>query len=429
MFQIKIKNRLTSNLAIFGLTLLLTFPFPLINVYLLPFITLINIIFFNCNILNQKIIFSNKIYNNLRVIIKYLFFIFLFLFSSSLLNLIYLFVENNTLSSLEIKRVLTQLFSHLLYSIFIISGYLMFFHINHLLIKKVIIFGFVITLLICGYQYIAYNFSLPYVGVFVNDKVIGLRFSSLSLEPKMLSAYLILLIFYLIEILYTKVRRSISLFSLLTGTILLAFYFFIYTGSGLGVFSLTILLIILYFKLNYSKKLLYLTIVVCFLFFLLNIDITILGIREVHLGLLNNLSSFNILMLDDLIFLPLITFESYPINFSFGFGAGLMHFYALNFLDNATWVTGKESYIEGGISALMYIANYGFIFFSVFSYLFLKKAFTNIKLLKDRDNILDSFFLNSFILGLILTGNVSIPFFISIGWILARSVTFNNKYE
>jgi hypothetical protein len=37
------------------------------------------------------------------------------------------------------------------------------------------------------------------------------------------------------------------------------------------------------------------------------------------------------------------------------------------------------------------------------------------------DRFLDIFFINAFVIGAIISGNVSIPFYLAIGWVLCRA--------
>jgi uncharacterized integral membrane protein len=110
-----------------------------------------------------------------------------------------------------------------------------------------------------------------------------------------------------------------------------------------------------------------------------------------------------------------------PLSLLIGFGPGLMHFFASRYMDQATWLTGT-TYIEGNVGAIMYISNYGlFVFLALFVYVF-RKARQNFSLLGiESDRPIQMYILSSFVLGAAIAGNVSCPFYLSIGWILGTA--------
>jgi hypothetical protein len=98
-----------------------------------------------------------------------------------------------------------------------------------------------------------------------------------------------------------------------------------------------------------------------------------------------------------------------------------MHFFANRYIDLAVWLPGG-TYIDGNLSAIMYVSNYGLLA-SLFliPYVF-RKA---VRLVKASENSADRpihlYFLSTFVVGVTISGNLSGPLFLSIGWILGKA--------
>jgi hypothetical protein len=364
----------------------------------------------------------NRAFIDKKMIYFILFFIFYVLVISSVSIGILLSEKSDIVLSLVI-RFFKQFGSTILFCIQIIFGYFFSNYFSDKKVHDILNIGFLLTLIICFYQYFAVKFGLIYIGNYVVDKNLGIRYSGLCVEPKYLSTYLLLFAFYFLHRLsfFNKdVSLRLKLFELFK--IIAALFFFVLSGSANGYIAFIVLLVS-YVLFKGTKALISTIFIISLISYFIYpiIDLETIGLREVHLQLLKNISDFNILMLDDMIYMPIMTFEKYPFGFIFGFGPGLMHFYALDFLNYSTWITGKGTYIEGGLSLLMYISNYGIFFFLFFFSFIVCKAINNIRSSSFLKSPLEFYFFYSFVIGALISGNISNPFFISIGWILSRS--------
>jgi hypothetical protein len=148
------------------------------------------------------------------------------------------------------------------------------------------------------------------------------------------------------------------------------------------------------------------------------LDNELLLIRDSHRIILDNILSMELTYFDDLVALPLMAWINYPINLFFGFGVGLMHFYASEFFYLGTWIT-PERYIEGNFGFITYVSNFGLILYILFFIFMLLRIKTIIR--SNINNNLTNFFIYSFIVGFTIQGSMSIPLFLAIGWIIKQS--------
>ena len=141
---------------------------------------------------------------------------------------------------------------------------------------------------------------------------------------------------------------------------------------------------------------------------------------------MDNFGNLELSYLDDLIALPLMAWRDNIWNLLIGFGPGLMHFFAHAHMGSATWLT-DEIYIEGNVSSITFISNFGLIMFMILFVFFARRGWfiMNRKIELEWLSV-NSFFVSSFFVGALIGGNTSIPFFLSLGWILRWSVRRNS---
>jgi len=347
--------------------------------------------------------------------------IFLFGMSTSILSMTELISTNEAPMMEVFGRSGGQQLALMLSFLQVVCGYHMAISFSDHALRRVIILSFVVISLVAAYQVVAIKLGLPYVGKFVDDKFVGLRPTSLANEPKYLSGYLACMLYYLF-FLFFEARFTGRLWILVALVAALSFFIQAASANGfIAVFLLAVLLLLTQ-RMRWSF-LIYAVLTVAIGMALLSvaaIDLDALNLRGTHKDILENISSIDLTLFDDLIALPLLAWMENPWKSFVGFGPGLMHFFARRFIDQATWLT-DETYIEGNVSFLMYASNLGvFVYFLLL--LFLGRC--AIALVRtppegtSRSTAL--FFASVFTAGAIVSGNQSIPLFLAIGWILAK---------
>lgn len=302
----------------------------------------------------------------------------------------------------------------------VLCGYFLAQYYGETTIRRTIMIPFIIIVCVAGYQYIATATGLPYVGKYVNDRFVGLRPSSLAVEPKYLASYLSCIVFYLGYLFFESTRSPRLAYSL---GLIAGLYFFVAAASANGAMIFILLIVLMIFSLPIRWRFAIGALVIISLQAAsMRFEAEEFGLRGTHLDLIQNLGAIDLGLLDDLIALPILAWIDNPGKVIFGFGPGLMHFFAARHSDQATWWAG-DSYIEGNISLLMYASNFGVVLFGL---LLVSITLTAIALVRRPplgfNTSTSFFFVGTFIAGAVITGNISVPFFISIGWIFGSHV-------
>jgi hypothetical protein len=87
----------------------------------------------------------------------------------------------------------------------------------------------------------------------------------------------------------------------------------------------------------------------------------------------------------------------------------------------AVWLPG-DTYIEGNLSAIMYIPNYGLLVYLFLILYIFRRARQAVRLSEDNaDRPIHLYFLSTFVIGAAVSRNNSCPLFLSIGWILGHA--------
>ncbi|MBC7489092.1 MAG: hypothetical protein H7240_02845 [Glaciimonas sp.] len=309
-------------------------------------------------------------------------------------------------------------FSMLFSFLEVAAGYYLASHVSFTTVRKIVYGSFALMAFICIYQFLANLLNLPFVGNYVFDRFVGLRPSGLAAEPKNLSVYIVVLAFLLWEDrLEGKWAAAIRI-----GAICICVFLFLATSSGNGyVVAMLLMAVRLVMARAWNAIAVTVILTIGTYIFLDRFSLDDLGLRGSHSDLLKSLSDLDLLMFDDLIFLPLLAWRDNILNLLLGFGPGLLHYFAKAYISEATWVT-NDVYIKGNISVINYISQFGIVVFSIIFFLVFSKA-RRLLIVKvqNRDRALDIFFINSFVIGAFISGNISIPFYLSIGWILSRS--------
>ncbi|MFA5329307.1 MAG: hypothetical protein WC384_16050 [Prolixibacteraceae bacterium] len=313
-------------------------------------------------------------------------------------------------------RFVTQQFSMGLLFFQIYLGYQIALKLEPIEINKIFQKIIYFISFIAIYQIIANYTGLPYIGKYVMDSNFGLRISSLSGEPKHFSSILVLAIFSLKDRIMNDITKHKFY---LTIFLILLIYLFLRTGSGNGYLSLFIITIMSIYL--WRPKLL---LIACLIFsvgilwFLNNYEI--FNLRASHVMIIESIKSFKLSLLvwDDLVALPLMSWIKYPFFLVSGFGFNLNHFFAYEFMNYATWLDGIK-YIDSNISIISIISNFGVILpITLFIYI----TNSTQKILKtqasDEVKLMVRFAYYTFTIGLFVAGNVSILFFGSIGILL-----------
>lgn len=322
-----------------------------------------------------------------------------------------------------LQRSLTQLGSLSFFMFEAICGFHMALWLKPSQLRPLLVYPMLMTLLIALYQSTAIATGLPYIGRYAFDALVGLRPSGLAMEPKYLSSYLAIGATFLI-VDFIKNRRQLSKalsFTYLAMSATSAYYF-ISAASGNGALTLVIIILTYLLAFPTKKKMLFLVLMMAAIVSAYQaIDFDQLPIRSSHKGILENLSALDILMFDDLIFLPALAWMENISSVIFGFGPGLMHFFGAKYAAYATWLT-DETYIEGNLSAIMFISNFGLITFALLFIAMLRNSLHTIKRSRSKTWLpFDVWFLLIFMSGAFVSGNISTPIYLSIGWALARS--------
>ncbi|MDO8264241.1 MAG: hypothetical protein Q7T21_13615 [Gallionella sp.] len=321
-------------------------------------------------------------------------------------------------------RFFSQFAALLIYMFTIVCGYHMAVHFDIYRIRQAIYIPFLLMVSICVYQVFSESWGLPYIGNYVVDKFVGLRPSGLAGEPKYLASYLAVVFFFLLYELKAGKSRfgQFGYFIKLSG-LAAAAYFFLAAASGNGFLAFFVLLLVYFTRLRIWQQLVVGAAMVVILLWLgSQIAAGGLGLRGSHQDIIDNLGNLDLSNLDDLIALPLMAWRDNGWNLLFGFGPGLMHFFARRYMNFATWLT-DETYIEGNVSAITFISNFGLVLFATLFVFFAKRSWFTINSQSKLGSFpVNSFFVSSFFVGALVGGNSSIPFFLSLGWILRWSV-------
>jgi hypothetical protein len=237
---------------------------------------------------------------------------------------------------------------------------------------------FVLKLLVIlgVYQVIAIKFNLPNWAMYYDSNKIaydagfGQRISSLAGEPKYFAVVLSLLISYLF---YKLLTSSASRFDLVF--LFLSFICLYYSASALGYVATALALLIsfiwAYNNIATSRKLYVayvLMIFVCYILLFSKFDIYDIFSRASHKELLEGIA-FNldtVLIFDDLVKIPLLVWINHFYYIITGYGYGLLHLFALEFIGEASWYSVEMGYIDSNVGFISQVSNYGVVLFSVF---------------------------------------------------------------
>jgi len=351
--------------------------------------------------------------------------IYSFYFIYSILCFIFIFFYFSFSASSILIRFISQQFSLILLFFQIYIG----FQIAHRFkpndinrFYKIIIY----VLVFFGvYQFLAFQYGLPYVGLYAYDIDFGLRVSSLCIEPKYFSSVLVISFFYFIELIRNyRSNRTVKFFFLLL--IILLLY---RSGSGNGYLSFIILFLVNLYVWK-PRLILFTSLLVLFLCIWFVSNYELFNLRASHVIIIESIKNRQISFQgwDDLIVLPLMSWIKYPFFLIFGFGFNLNHFFASEFIQQATWLDGN-TYINGNISIIDFISNFGF-FLPIILFIYLtiktKKALTR-EVSRDLKSVIKLAYY-TFVVGFFIGGNISIPFFSSVG-MLFYYVVYDKDYE
>ncbi|MCO4781902.1 MAG: hypothetical protein KC646_06215 [Candidatus Cloacimonetes bacterium] len=369
------------------------------------------------------------------VIFPFLLIIFLITNLSSL----YLLVEKGVPFPSLVKRLVIQSFRFLLG---VLEIYLGFAFLNYIKTEQYLKLQYFLMRLLIGagvYQFIAFHSGgLPYWGLAINRSIIapsanyGIRPNSFIGEPKTFAVFAIVaLSFFLYMYMYEKI--SLSSF-VIWGA--LSLFCFVRAESGNGILGVVILLSIhfLISRVNYYFKAficcagLYLGYMVFSqpeLFFSRNLSVLIA---------FSNLD-FNTLLysMDDLILLPVLALIGNKICIFFGFGYGLLTFYANDYMEYSSWLikyAGTNFNIDSNVAVLGFICNYGVLLMLLACTFVVKQKQRLAAECKDTDLlVISSFLFNCFFLGLFITGN-KVALYFSLGFFLRlNSLLLEKKTE
>jgi len=364
---------------------------------------------------------------NVRTLVTAMALIFIWGLIGSMLSIVELSSTREQLSKI-LERAGVQQLAMMVSFIQVICGYYMATLFSDRGMRNAIVLPFILVASVGAYQLLAIKYGLPYIGNFVDDKFIGLRPTSLAKEPKYLSSYLACMFFYLGFLLVDARFEYFKRVWVLMG-LLVSLSFFIQAGSANGFITILVLSILLLFVLSAHWRLrtfAILIVAVLVAYYLSDfLDLEALNLRGSHKDILENISNLSLSLFDDLIALPALAWIENPLKMLFGFGPGLMHFFAYRFINIATWLT-DETYIEGNVAVLMYASNLGLLLYGLLLLLVGRFAISLVR--RPPQGISRStafFFAAAFIAGAFVSGTQSIPLFISIGWILGRRHSAN----
>ena len=423
------KNKPTT-LALLGYVLLLLTPFSILNNMQLFSISVAIVVFIR---LLQPVHFyksqksGRKLIGNLNALQIYLI-ITIYLVFGSTISIIEILINDKVDENLLLYRTLSQFGALSVYFLMIVCGYEMATHFDHKKIGAAITLPIYLMLFISSYQLLAFAIGYKYIGLYAFDPNVGLRPSGLTGEPKYLSSYLAVAIYFLISDISVRDRWFPKLVKIigLTGSI----FFFIKTSSGNGVLAIATLTIVTFIRLEKQQKFSLSAVLFAGLLLISSmIDIDDLVLRDSHQLLFDNNASLNIILFDDLIALPLMAWGDNITKLLFGFGPGLMHFFAHRYINYAKWVDDSV-FIDGNLGFISYVSNYGLIFFTVIFIFFSIKSFRLIRKSKGTSCFSNTiFFTYCFFVGALVQGNLSIPFYLALGWILGQGLANTNNHE
>lgn len=366
-----------------------------------------------------SIIKNKSTTTNLNKFYKKLIQTYSFYFAYSILCFIFLFFYFSTSNLLE--RFISQQFSLILLFFQIYIGFQISHRFKpcdiisfyHIIIFILVFFGV--------YQFLAYQFSLPYVGLYAYDIDFGLRVSSLCSEPKYFSSVLVIAFFYYIEL--TRTYRSNRTFKFLfIGLIIFLLY---RSGSANGYLSFIILFFV-FLSVWKPKLILFSTLFLLFSCVWLVSNYELFNLRSSHVIIIESIKNGQISFQgwDDLIVLPLMSWIKYPYFLVLGFGFNLNHFFASEFVQQATWLDAN-TYINGSFSIIDLISNFGILFpLFLFVYLSIKTQKILIMEVSKDLKLVVKLAYYTFVVGFFIGGNVSIPFFSSIGMLFYYTVYY-----
>ena len=359
---------------------------------------------------------KNYVENINKVILYKLFFIYLFFVLTINISLLIIINKYDYSFSQLLSRYFTQNISLFIMFVQVYIGYLFLQYIQFKYILglfKVLIYFFLLTAL---YQIFAFNYGLPYIGRYTFDQTFGLRLSSLAGDPKNFAVILTIALFYFKDLVIDSTRKKQKIFYLLIMTII--FYVFFRTGSANGFLALFVLLTVNTWLKNKRFFIIFTLLIFIFSLFVIN-NYELFGLRDAHIKMLELIvngdgSVYNVL--DDLLLLPAMSWISNPEMLFFGFGKGLMHFFAYEFIDYANWIKGTGVYIDATIGIVAIVSDFGIIF-SLYIYFYILSIYKT--LYKETSSKSEKRFLNllfyNFIIGFFVNYNTGIFFLGSIG--------------
>lgn len=368
-----------------------------------------------------KTVISDK--NFRGVILPFLLIIFLITNISSL----YLLVEKGVPFTALVKRLIIQSFRFLLG---VLEIYLGFAFLNYITAKNFLkVQYFLMRLLIAAgvYQFIAFHSGgLPYWGLSMSRSIIapsanyGIRPNSFIGEPKTFAVFAIVaLTFFLYMYLYKKI--SLSSFILWSS---LSLFCFVRAESGNGALGVIVLLSIhfLTYRINYYLKA-FICSVGIYLGYMVFSQPELFFSRNLSVLIAFSNLDFNTLLysMDDLILLPVLALIGNKICIFFGFGYGLLTFYANDYMEYSSWLikfAGTNFNIDSNVAVLGFVCNYGVLLMLLACVFVVKQKGRLAKTCNDTDLLVISGFLfNCFFLGLFITGN-KVALYFSLGFFL-----------
>lgn len=410
-------------LAMLGLTLLWLTPFSIMKnmqFFYVAFLIVGLIALFNKKTpLSDNHIISKLFQSKLKKIKRTLLLIYLYIQFCGLIS-IFILSNNDHLDNTNLAlRFFSQLGAISVYFFTIICGYYMAAYYSFRQLRLAIYIPLIFMFLMCLYQTYSESLGLPYLGNYAYDLTVGLRPSGLAGEPKYLASYYSLIIFFIFfDLIDLKFATHITLINTIKFIGLIgSVYYFLMASSGNGYLSFFIVGLIYFNEMRSWIKLILGPAIFVFLFWLKDELISGgLKTRESHQNIFENINNIDLTLFDDLIALPLMAWRDNLFNFLIGFGPGLMHFFALRYISYATWLT-NDTYIEGNIAAITFISNFGVILFLILFIFFTKRSLIILHS-NSQSRILNMFFVSCFLVGALIQGNVSVPFYLSLGWIL-----------
>jgi len=406
----RLKN---TNIAMAGYCYLLLSPFSIISY---PIQNATAVLCLLVGLLKPKLVKIET--EGVKKIYNFSFFVFLYTLTVSVISIVNLSLNDSSEIWKIISRWGVQELSLSLNLFQLLCGYYLANSYKSHQIRNVIMFSYCITLLTGYYQIFAHALNLPFLGHFSEDVKVGLRPTGLALEPKYLSGYLAGFMGYLgCRSVFDKCSNRVFNISVL----ILSLFLFLKCSAANGLVSLLVTIFTLFLVSKiYSRLILSFSMVLIVLAFgSLNPDLIL--IRDSHAEILNNASNLNLLIFDDLIFLPMFAWLDNPIKALFGFGPGLMHFFAQKHLSQASWVT-VDNIIEGNLSIIMYISNMG-VFLVGFILIFVLRLVSHVSAAHrgKEDFSLCVYFSVMSLISLTVSGPISVPGILSIGWLLGKS--------